>query len=164
MSATLLPLLGVLLGTCGTLLGQYLGTRTDSKRLEYEKRIAERAERKSAILSFLEAAQRVEMIVDGQAQAGVSTASSDTEEALHQLWLAKKSVELFCSPVMAQAAHDYTRALHLSLRRPADTIDPTAKGQYRYLMMERARNDLGVTGDPLLREVPPKEIPASGEA
>ncbi|MBB2748362.1 UNVERIFIED_ORG: hypothetical protein FHR35_008255 [Microbispora rosea subsp. rosea] len=138
MSPTLLPLLGVLLGTCGTLLGQYLGTRMDSKRLAYEKRIAEHAERKSAILSFLEAAQRVEMILDRQVECGVSTVSSDTEEALHQLWLAKKSVELFCLPSLAQNAHNYTRALHISLRRPADVIDPAVKRQYRYLMMETA--------------------------
>ncbi|GII77450.1 hypothetical protein Sru01_24320 [Sphaerisporangium rufum] len=165
MSATLLPLLGVLLGTCGTLLGQYLGTRMDSKRLAYEKRMAERAERKSAILSFLEAAQRVEMILDGQSESGVSTVSPNTEEALHQLWLAKKGVELFCSPILAQNAHDYTRALHVNLKRSAGVIiDPTEKRLSRYRMMESARDDLGVTGDPLLREVSLRQIPEADDA
>ncbi|MGW0067581.1 hypothetical protein ACWDUI_08960 [Streptosporangium sandarakinum] len=160
LSTTVLPLLGVLLGTGGTLLGQHLATRVDRRRLEHDQLVAMRTERKAAILSFLDAAQRIEMILDRRAESKDSPSEADAQEGLHQLWLAKKSVELVCSPELAQSVHDYTYALHIGLRKPDLITDPSVKRQARYLMMESARRDLGVAGRPLRREIPP--VPRSG--
>ncbi|MFI6458693.1 hypothetical protein ACIBF6_45005 [Streptosporangium amethystogenes] len=153
-STTVLPLLGVLLGTCGTLLGQYLATRVDSKRLEHDRLAAMRAERKAAILSFLDAAQRVELILDKQPVFNDRSDDNAAQEELHKLWLAKKTVELVCSPELAQCAQDYTSALHIMLRNPDQVADPAAKRETRYLMMESARRDLGIAGAALKRGLP----------
>ncbi|MEV6152571.1 hypothetical protein AB0L53_19705 [Nonomuraea sp. NPDC052129] len=153
-STTVLPLLGVLLGTCGTLLGQYLATRVDSKRLEHDRLAAMRAERKAAILSFLDAAQRIELILDKQPVFKDRLDENTAQEDLHKLWLAKKSVELVCSPELAQCAHDYTSALHVTLRNPDRVADPAARRKTRYLMMESARRDLGIAGAHLKRDLP----------
>lgn len=155
LSTTVLPLLGVLLGTGGTLLGQHLATRVDRKRLEHDRLVVMRTERKAAILSFLDVAQRIEMALDEHAEPKDSPGEADSKESLHQLWLAKKNVELVCSPELAQSAHDYTYALHVSLRSPDRITDPSAKRQARYLVMESARRDLGITGRPLRRELSP---------
>ncbi|MEU7988399.1 hypothetical protein AB0B56_26380 [Streptosporangium canum] len=155
LSTTVLPLLGVLLGTGGTLLGQHLATRVDRRRLEHDQLVAMRAERKAAILSFLDAAQRVEMVLDERTESKKSPSEAGVQEGIHQLWLAKKSVELVCSPELAQNAHDYTYALHASLKSPDLVTDPRAKRQARHLVMESARQDLGITGRPLQRELSP---------
>lgn len=155
LSTTVLPLLGVLLGTGGTLLGQHLATRVDRRRLEHDQLVAVRAERKAAILSFLDAAQRIEMALDERTESKNSPSEVGVQENIHQLWLAKKSVELVCSPELAQSAHDYTYALHVSLKSPDLVTDPSAKRQARHLVMESARQDLGITGRPLRRELSP---------
>lgn len=153
LSTTVLPLLGVLLGTGGTLLGQHLATRVDRRRLEHDQLVAMRTERKAAILSFLDVAQRIEMALDKRAESKDSPNEMEVQENVHQLWLAKKNVELVCSPELAQSAHDYTYSLHVSLRSPDLVTDPSAKRQARYLVMESARRDLGITGRPLRREL-----------
>ena len=54
VSPTVLPLAGVAIGACGTLLGQHLALRVDEHR-ETAKRVSDqRAERKEAIIGFLE--------------------------------------------------------------------------------------------------------------
>lgn len=153
-STTVLPLLGVLLGTCGTLLGQYLATRADSKRLEYDRLAALRAERKAAILSFLDAAQRIELILDRQPVFKDQPGENTAQENLHELWLAKKNIELVCSPELAQHAQDYTSALHVMLRNPDRVADSAVKREARYQVMESARQDLGIVGAHLKRDLP----------
>ncbi|GAB2474959.1 hypothetical protein GCM10027187_48960 [Streptosporangium sandarakinum] len=123
--------------------------------MEHDQLVAMRTERKAAILSFLDAAQRIEMVLDKRAESKDSPSEVDAQEGLHQLWLAKKSVELVCSPELAQSVHDYTYALHIGLRKPDLITDPSVKRQARYLMMESARQDLGIAGRPLRREIPP---------
>ncbi|MGW2155622.1 hypothetical protein [Nonomuraea sp. NPDC001699] len=150
--------MGVLLGTGGTLLGQYLATRVDNKRLEHDQLTAMRAERKAAILSFLDAAQRIELILDSGSIPKNQSDKIATHENLHKLWLSKKSIELVCSSELAQSAHSYTQVLHVALRDPDRISDSNIRRQSRYMMMESARRDLGITGNPLVRDLPPEQL------
>ncbi|GAA4630338.1 hypothetical protein GCM10023196_055300 [Actinoallomurus vinaceus] len=149
--ATLLPLAGVALGSGGTLIGQYLTTRVDVRRQQREQLVAERGERKEAILGFLSAAQSVELLLDGHDFAGRRPEDDEVMDRLHGLWLAKKACELVCSAEVAQAAHDYTLALHRLVRAEAPV--KTSKGELRHAFMETARRELGVA-DPHLRRGP----------
>ncbi|MEU5867248.1 hypothetical protein ABZ815_39165 [Nonomuraea sp. NPDC047529] len=151
-------MLGVLLGTGGTLLGQYLATRVDNRRLEHDQLTTMRAERKAAILSFLDAAQRIELILDSRSVSKNQSDEIAAHEDLHKLWLAKKTVELVCSSELAQCAHSYTQVLHVTLRDSDRFLDSDARRQSRYSMMESARKDLGITGNPLVRDLPPGQL------
>lgn len=143
--STVLALLGVLLGTAGTLIGQHLATRVESRRDQQRRTDAERAERKEAILGFLAAAQQVELVLDRRS-LGLPATDDPEDQQLHDLWLAKKAVELVCSHTAAQAAHDYTRALHDHLRNAASPERP-AKRDCRHAFIESARQELA--GSPL---------------
>ncbi|MFE6775101.1 hypothetical protein [Streptomyces sp. NPDC057702] len=134
---TVLALIGVLLGTAGTLVGQYLATRVDLQRDRRHRAENERAERKEAMLEFLAAAQRVELILDRR-KLGLP-ASDSADEKLHDLWLAKKAVELTCARETAQAAHAYTTVLHTHIRNSASSEQSRGKRDSRYAFMEAAR-------------------------
>lgn len=148
--STVLALVGVLLGTAGTLLGQHLAARVEIRRDQQQRADAERAERKEAILGFLAAAQSAELILDRR-DRGLPAAEDPEDEKLHDLWLAKKAVELVCSHETAQAAHDYTDALHSHMRNssPQGGRSPV-KRERRYAFMEAARDALE-GGRPRLR-------------
>ncbi|MCO5997491.1 hypothetical protein [Actinoallomurus rhizosphaericola] len=153
--ATVLPLAGVVLGSAGTLVGQYLTTRVDARRERRAQATAERAERKEAILGFLSAAQSVELFLDRRDVIGSQEDDDEARDQLHALWLTKKTCELVCSDRTAQAAHDYTLALHALLRAGSPTEGVAGKREHRHAFMEEARRELGVNGDRLRRELPP---------
>jgi hypothetical protein len=62
VSPTVLPLVGVLLGTSGTLVGQRLSSRAEMRRDAVARAAAQRAERKEAFVSYLGAAERIEQL------------------------------------------------------------------------------------------------------
>lgn len=62
MSATILPLAGVALGAGGTLLGQRMAVRADFRQAAAERLVAQRTERKEAIIGYLAAAERIEQL------------------------------------------------------------------------------------------------------
>ncbi|GGU42296.1 hypothetical protein [Streptomyces lavendofoliae] len=147
---TALALAGVLLGTLGTLIGQHLATRVESRRHQWERAATERAERKAAIMDFLGSAQRIELVLDRRTLGPAEPCGAD-EEALHELWLAKKSVELVCGHETAQAAQDYAEALHIRVRNGAADAPRSAKRERRHAFMEAARGELGSGGTRLKR-------------
>lgn len=138
---TALALAGVLLGTLGTLIGQHLSTRVESRRHQWERSATERAERKAAIMDFLGSAQRIELVLDSR-NLGLSDACSGDEEALHELWLATKAVELVCSYETAGAAQDYAKALHARVRGGTAGAALPAKRERRHAFMDAARDEL----------------------
>ncbi|GHG80536.1 hypothetical protein [Streptomyces griseocarneus] len=146
---TVLALIGVLLGTVGTLVGQHLARRVEAQRDQQHRAAAKYAERKEAILGFLAAAQRVELVLDRR-NRGLPTVDGPEDEKLHALWLAKKPVELTCSHEAAQAAHDYAKALHEQMRG-AVANGRTAKRERLHSFMEIARGELGSDHPPLQR-------------
>jgi hypothetical protein len=153
--ATALPLVGVALGTIGTLTGQYLATRGDAQRQANERAMGLRAERKAAIAAFLDGAQRMEQVVDAR-RRGVADGHPDVDDLLHSLWLNKKLLELVCGYDLARVAHRYTSTLTRLVHAPEPTADldlaqRTARGEF----METARDELGVTGPQLYRTPAP---------
>ncbi|MEV5570725.1 hypothetical protein AB0L06_11785 [Spirillospora sp. NPDC052269] len=157
VSTTVLPLAGVVLGSAGTLVGQYLSTRVEARRTRFEQDKAERSERKEALMEFLSAAQQVEMCLD-RLSMGEQLDESEVWKQLHLLWLAKKVPELVCSPSTAQAAHDYTFALDGLVRGRSAAEGAPAKRELRFAFIEAARQELGVAGEPLRRMPPGGEI------
>jgi hypothetical protein len=152
VSTTVLPLAGVALGSTGTLIGQYLSTRVEARRAKHERSSSERAERKEAIMEFLSAAQQVELLLD-HAASGHPHSEPEMWVQLHALWLAKKLPELVCSPLVAQAAHDYTHALHSLARNPTASDSAPTKREFRFAFLEAARKELGTASGPLRREL-----------
>ncbi|MCX4826088.1 hypothetical protein OG883_41195 [Streptomyces sp. NBC_01142] len=138
---TVFALIGVLLGTVGALVGQHLATRVEVQRDRQHRTDAVRTERKEAILGFLAAAQRVELILDRR-ELGLPAPEDPQDEKLHDLWLAKKAVELACSHDTGQAAHDYTKALHAHMRNTVVPEQAPRTRDYRYAFMEAARGAL----------------------
>ncbi|MEU0843202.1 hypothetical protein ABZ370_27490 [Streptomyces sp. NPDC005962] len=138
---TVLALIGVLLGTAGTLIGQHLANRVEVQRGHRHRADVARAERKEAISGFLKAVQRVELVLDRR-KLGMPTLDDPEDEKLHELWLAKKAVELVCSTEVSQAAHDYTTLLHTLMRTPDDRGRSPVKRERREVFMEVAREEL----------------------
>ncbi|ORT61661.1 hypothetical protein BKD26_01100 [Streptomyces sp. CB03238] len=106
-------------------------------------------------MDFLGSAQRIELVLDSR-NLGLSDACGTDEEALHDLWLAKKAVELVCSHDTAQAAQEYAEALHERMRKgTADaSLSPLSatKRERRHAFMETARGELGTGGTRLRRK------------
>lgn len=156
-TSTVLPLAGVILGAGSTLLGQHLVLRVDVRRDAARQAAEQRAERKEAIIGFLAAAERVEQ------RRGTPSADDDDgpslAELMHNVWLAKKVVELACSCYLAQAAHDYARGLspfsHEPGRKAPGKLEPLTprEEQLRAEFMEPARQEMGYAGDRLRRMV-----------
>jgi hypothetical protein len=157
VSSTVLPLVGVVIGASGTLLGQHLALRVDARREAAQRAADQRAERKDAIIGFLSATERVEQH-RGQRAAKPDRGSSPLIELMHAVWLAKKIIELVCSGELAQAAQDYT----LELNRTSKELGSSGTGQrpaglsarerqLRAEFMEVARLEMGYAGEPLLR-------------
>ena len=163
VSPTVLPLAGVAVGACGTLLGQHLAMRVDARREASRRASDQRAERKDAIIGFLSVTERVEQY-RGQLSVEASRDAGDLIELMHAVWLAKKIIELVCSGTLAQAAQDYTRELNrasqelgphnTSRRSPGLSI---REQQLRAEFMETARRELGYGGEPLLRRTHAEE-------
>jgi hypothetical protein len=153
----MLPLLGVVIGACGTLLGQHMALRVDARREAARRAADQRAERKDAIISFLSAAERVEQ---HRGPRALRSGHDDDPliELLHGAWLAKKVIELVCSGVLAQAAQDYTEELARASREPGKSgsghqaVAVSARERLlRREFMEAARREMGYAGEPLMR-------------
>jgi len=91
VSATILPLAGVALGTAGTLLGRRFATQADARRDAVQRTAAQRTERKETIIGFLSAAERIETIRTNVADDHDREAGADIGELTHALWPAKKT-------------------------------------------------------------------------
>lgn len=157
VSPTVLPLAGVAIGACGTLLGQHLAMRVDARREAARRASDQRAERKDAIIGFLSATERVEQH-RGQLAVEPGDNAGDLIDLMHAVWLAKKIIELVCSGALAQAAQDYTRELNQASRElhrhSSECRSPALSPHEQRLraeFMETARRELGYAGEPLLR-------------
>ncbi|MFG2043335.1 hypothetical protein [Dactylosporangium sp. NPDC048998] len=148
LSAVILPLVGVVLGTAGTLTGQYLATRNERRRHDAQLAAAARAERKQAITEFLSAAQRVELQIDNAHHRGIAADPHALDQLLHELWLSKKLLELVCGRPTASAAHAFTTTLENMSRGGRTDLGPRQRST-RAVFMESARAELGAAGPPL---------------
>lgn len=150
VSDTVLPLIGVALGTTGTLLGQLLATRVEARRELSKIAEGKRQERKAAIIDFLAAAQHAERI---ELKIITSEVVDDDQilDAIRDLWLAKKVIELTCSPEVAQTAHDYAWEINKNIHAQSLEVTPHSERERRIAFIETARRQMGYTGEPLVR-------------
>lgn len=155
VSATVLPLAGVVLGGGGALLGQRMALRVEVRRDDARRVTEQRAERKDAIIGFLGATERVEAF-RGQLREQFSHDVAHLTELMQAVWLAKKIIEIVCSGALAQAAQNWTLELNGSARdirqHGLTTARTRLSGRERQLraeFMEAARREMGYTGEPL---------------
>ena len=160
VSSTVLPLVGVALGTTGTLLGQLLLTRVEARRELFKIEEARRQERKAAIVDYLAAAQHAEQI-EHKIAASETVDSDQALDALRTLWLAKKVIELVCSAQVAQTAHDYAYEINKNIHLDSLEVSTASERERRVAFIEQARRELGYFGEPLLRPGRPTEMAAT---
>jgi hypothetical protein len=170
VSTTVLPLAGVVIGACGTLLGQRMALQIDARREAARRAADQRGERKDAIIGFLSATERIEQYRGQHLTDGVPT-DDQLIELLHAVWLAKKIIELVCSGALAQAAQHYTEELDRASHGAASTgpgqqavaVSDRAR-LFRRNFMEAARREMGYAGDPLLRRAGTEGTAPEGNA
>jgi hypothetical protein len=144
VGTAVLPLVGVALGTGGSFIGQYLGTRTTRDKARADRYAALRAERKEAIREFLEAAQQVERLAAARQQTGDQP--QDSEAVSDRLWFLQKCVDLLGTAQLRDAAYRYTERLSRALWDgcPADTSVWEYIGERRHPFLQAAREELDV--------------------
>ncbi|GAA3689399.1 hypothetical protein GCM10022204_00100 [Microlunatus aurantiacus] len=102
-SAVWASLLGVLLGSVATFLGQYLVVRHDSRRAREERALAQREEWRTAIREFMEEAQRAESRAVDRYHHGRPADDADN----NQLWFLQKYLQITCPEEVSGAAETY---------------------------------------------------------
>jgi hypothetical protein len=113
---SLMPLLGAALGASATLLVQRSSARQSKLELLAESRLAHREELKSAILGYLETAQRLQSELDVRERGGVP---EDLKRLIESVWLAEKRVEIICSDALRARIVAHAEGLHAAVRDPA---------------------------------------------
>jgi hypothetical protein len=149
----LLSLAGVGLGAVATLVGQYLTTLNASRQARAERAAARRAERKEAIVRFLDVAQDVEKLAE-DIYNGFTDRKAADGRLTHQLWLAQKIVDLMCSEQLRKPTFEFTQLLHVAVwTGPPEGKQPWEYlGDARWAYMQAARHELGVDADTLHHE------------
>jgi hypothetical protein len=140
--SSLLPLAGVALGSAGTFLGQYLATRETKKQARAGAVARLRAERKEAILSFLDACQRVE------AAAEDLYLKHDRDEMTipaltHKMWLQQKYIDIICGRTLRDRAFLLAERLHSAAYTRPDIPVWDWVNERRAPFLEAARIELG---------------------
>ncbi|MGA2830902.1 MAG: hypothetical protein ABSF03_32855, partial [Streptosporangiaceae bacterium] len=102
-------LAGVVLGSVGTIAGQYLATRESRRAARAAASQALRSERKAAVLAFLEVCQRAENAAEDRAFGREQRADPDALK--HDLWYQQKCTELVAGGHVRSAAFDYADRL-----------------------------------------------------
>ena len=144
MTSVVIPLVAVALGAVGALLGTYLSNRVTRQQADDAKAAALRAEYKTAIEAFLEAAQSVEQAAERRYQEG--SLPNDVGSRTHQMWYRQKCIELVCSTALNEKTKDYAfRMSHACYRELPDKIDIWEYlGQCRDPFLAAARHELGI--------------------
>jgi hypothetical protein len=126
-----LSLLGVGLGTVGTLVGQYLSSRVSARQQDVQRWAAHRTELKASVLQVLGAVRRVQR------------AGSSAGPVLDELWLAQEEVDLVAvSAELRGATYRYARQVTAVAGREPSASDPDDMHRAQVEFMDAARRDL----------------------
>lgn len=144
VTLVVVPLLGVVLGAAGALLGTYLSTRVTKQQADDAKAAAVRAEHKAAIEAFLEIAQSVEQAAERRFQEG--SLPQDVGSRTHQMWFRQKCIELVCSASLNEKTLGYAWRMHHACYRelPANVDVWDFLRERRDPFLEAARQVLGI--------------------
>lgn len=116
----LLPLLGAGLGASATVAVQRSSARAAKLKFLAESHLARRDELKSAIVDYLETAQRLQGELDVRERG---EAPADLKRLIESVWLAEKRVELICSDALRDRVVAHARGLHDVVRDPVTYPD-----------------------------------------
>jgi hypothetical protein len=131
LAAAALSLLGVGLGTVGTLAGQRLSARTSTQQQDAQRWAAHRAELKASVLRFLGAVRQVKR------------AGSSAGPLLDEMWLAQEEVDLVAvSEELRGATYRYARQVTVTANRDVQEPDTEDPGGTQVEFMNAARRDL----------------------
>ena len=115
-TTVVVPLVGVVLGSTGAILAQYIGTRV-TKQQARAAAGAQRCswKRKEAIREFLDAAQSVEQAAEQRSIEG--QLPNDISVRIHRMWFQRKCIQLICSTQLSEAAQNYSWCMYRSCYR-----------------------------------------------
>jgi hypothetical protein len=131
LAAAALSLLGVGLGTVGTLAGQRLSARTSTQQQDAQRWASHRAELKASVLRFLGAVRQVERT------------GSSAGPLLDDMWLAQQEVDLVAvSEELRGATYRYARQVTVTANRDVQEPDTESPGGTQVEFMNAARRDL----------------------
>jgi hypothetical protein len=116
----LLALSGVGVGAWATMAVRRAATMAEQERYAAESRAAHRAELKTAVLNYLEHAQRLQGELDVRERGESPT---NLKRLIEQLWLAEKGVEIICSDALRNRLLAHARGLHEVVRDAATYPD-----------------------------------------
>jgi len=144
VTSVVVPLLGVVLGAAGALLGTYLSTRVTKQQADNAKAAAVRAEYKAAITAFLEIAESVEQAAGRRYQEG--NLPQDVSSRTHQMWFRQKCIELVCSASLNGKTVDYAWRMHHACYRelPSNVDVWDFLRDHRNAFLAAAREELGI--------------------
>jgi hypothetical protein len=146
VETALLPLVGVMLGTGGILVGQYLTTRSTREKDIADRRAALRAERKDAIIEFLLSTRRAERTAALFKESGRRPA--DSEAISDEMWHMQKCLTLVAAQQLRDASQLYADRLNQALWHgiPEDASVWEYIDKQRHQFMQAARAELGIEG------------------
>ncbi|MGY0231339.1 hypothetical protein [Longispora urticae] len=144
--ATVLPLIGVALGSAGTLVGQFLATRETKKQARANAAAALRAERKEAILAFLDIVQRVERVAERRYQND-NRFVEGSPDLTHEMWYRQKCIDIVGSRELRGPAYELADRLMKATygKMPKGVEVWPYIGEKRDPFLKAARTELGVS-------------------
>lgn len=107
--SSVLPLVGVLIGSGSTIFIQRISARESRLRAEAETRQVQRAEVKNAIDSYLQIAQHLQTQLYSREHGGEV---SDVPVMVEQVWLAHAHVDVICSERLRVPLTEHATALN----------------------------------------------------
>jgi hypothetical protein len=151
-TSVVIPLIGVVVGAAGALSAQYLSTRVTKQQAETARLAAIRAERKTTILAFLEATQRVERAAEERHMNG--KLPDDFPAYVHDMWFQNRCIMLVNKPELIEKCQDYVWCLHRAIYREL----PEGVDIWQFIkehfdpFLAAARVELGLDGHGALHE------------
>jgi len=118
--SSVLPLLGVLIGSGSTIFVQRISARESRLKAEADRRQVQRAETKSAIDSYLKIAQHLQTQLYSR-EHGVEV--PDISVTVEQVWLAHAHVDVICSEKLRVPLTEHATALNTVARHGDEYSD-----------------------------------------
>jgi hypothetical protein len=115
-----LALVGVAAGTSGTVWVQRSSIRESRARLAADKRAAQRAELKTAIVAYLDTARHLQTKLNEREHGGEV---ADLATLVEQVWLAQEQVDIICSEQLRKPVEEHASALNEVARHETDHSD-----------------------------------------
>lgn len=147
LTSVVIPLFGVVVGAMGVLSAQYLSTRVSKQQAEIDRRVAVRAERKGALLAFLEATQRVEQTAEERYETG--KLPDNFAVHVHDMWFQNRCIMLVSTPDVIEKSQAYVRCLHRAIYRELPNGIDIWQFVKEYFdpFLDAARDELGLDHD-----------------